>query len=75
MGIPSELRDVWVSKRNYFLIASPDEERKLLRTKICTSGNWALILSYFTTFIIITSLHASHIIGSLVLLIINLSLF
>jgi hypothetical protein len=45
MGIPSELRDVWVSKRNSFLIASPDEERKLLRTKICTNGIFILILS------------------------------
>ncbi|XP_004498454.1 early nodulin-93-like [Cicer arietinum] len=36
MGIPSEIRDVWVSKRNCFIIASPDEERKLLRSKKCT---------------------------------------
>ena len=38
MGIPSELRDAWVSKRNSFIIASPDEERKILRTKKCTNG-------------------------------------
>lgn len=45
MGIPSELRDAWVSKRNSFIIASPDEERKILRTKKCTHGNFIFILS------------------------------
>ncbi|XP_015971810.1 early nodulin-93 [Arachis duranensis] len=36
MGIPSELRDMWVSRRESFLIASPAEERKIVRTKKCT---------------------------------------
>ncbi|CAI8605688.1 unnamed protein product [Vicia faba] len=36
MGIPSEVRDAWVSNRKPFLIPSPDEERKILRTKKCT---------------------------------------
>ncbi|XP_057421419.1 early nodulin-93-like [Lotus japonicus] len=38
MGIPSELRDLWVSKtKTPFLIASPAEESKLLRSKQCTN--------------------------------------
>ncbi|TKY55946.1 Early nodulin-93 [Spatholobus suberectus] len=37
MGIPSELRDMFVSNRKGFLIASPAEDRKILRTKQCTS--------------------------------------
>ncbi|KAJ1384739.1 Early nodulin 93 ENOD93 protein [Sesbania bispinosa] len=37
MGIPTELRDMWVSRRKGFLIASPAEEEKILRTKQCTN--------------------------------------
>ncbi|XP_027332763.1 early nodulin-93-like [Abrus precatorius] len=38
MGIPSELRDMFISNnKNSFLIASPAEKRKILRTKQCTS--------------------------------------
>ncbi|KAL2330109.1 hypothetical protein Fmac_017690 [Flemingia macrophylla] len=36
MGIPSELRDMFVSNQRPFLIASPAEERKIFRTKQCT---------------------------------------
>ncbi|KAJ7965913.1 Early nodulin 93 [Quillaja saponaria] len=36
MGIPSDMRDVWVSKTRGLVIASPAEERKILRTKKCT---------------------------------------
>ncbi|XP_061373273.1 early nodulin-93-like isoform X2 [Gastrolobium bilobum] len=35
MGIPSELRDM--ANRKGFLIASPAEERKILRSKQCTN--------------------------------------
>ena len=37
MGIPSEIREILVSRRNSIFIASPDEERKILRTKQCTN--------------------------------------
>ncbi|XP_020203168.1 early nodulin-93 [Cajanus cajan] len=38
MGIPSELGDkMLVSNKRGFLIASPAEDRKILRTKQCTS--------------------------------------
>uniref|UniRef100_A0A2N9H160 Early nodulin 93 ENOD93 protein n=1 Tax=Fagus sylvatica TaxID=28930 RepID=A0A2N9H160_FAGSY len=36
MGIPSEMRDIWVKKRNSFVIASPLEDQKALNAKICT---------------------------------------
>lgn len=39
MGIPSEMRDVWVNKRNGFLIASPVEEQKILNARNCTNGS------------------------------------
>lgn len=39
MGIPSELRDMWMAKKTRsLLIASPAEEQKRLRTNQCTSG-------------------------------------
>lgn len=41
MGIPSELRDMWVAnKSKSLMIASPAEEQKVLRTNQCTSGNY-----------------------------------
>ncbi|XP_022132175.1 early nodulin-93-like [Momordica charantia] len=36
MGIPSELRDLWVNTRNALIIPSPAEERKVLNAKLCT---------------------------------------
>ncbi|KAK7822367.1 early nodulin-93 [Quercus suber] len=37
MGIPSEMRDIWVNKRNGFIIASPVEDQNALnaRRKLC----------------------------------------
>ncbi|KAK2446297.1 early nodulin-93 [Trifolium repens] len=38
MGIPSELRDMWVANKNTSLfIASPAEEQKILRSNQCTA--------------------------------------
>ncbi|KAE9586504.1 hypothetical protein Lal_00044715 [Lupinus albus] len=38
MGIPSDMRDFWVSRRKEgFLVASPSEEAKILRSKKCTN--------------------------------------
>ncbi|XP_041019250.1 early nodulin-93-like [Juglans microcarpa x Juglans regia] len=37
MGIPLEVRDVWVNKRNGFMIASPVEEQKILNARNCTN--------------------------------------
>ncbi|XP_018837560.1 early nodulin-93-like [Juglans regia] len=37
MGIPSELRDIWAKKRQSFLIASPVEDRKILKARHCTN--------------------------------------
>ncbi|OVA12469.1 Early nodulin 93 ENOD93 protein [Macleaya cordata] len=36
MGIPSEMRDVWVNKRKSLLIASPAEEQRIRNAKQCT---------------------------------------
>ncbi|KAF8388882.1 hypothetical protein HHK36_025563 [Tetracentron sinense] len=36
MGISSEMRDAWISKRKSLLIASPSEEQKILNSKRCT---------------------------------------
>ncbi|KAA0065057.1 early nodulin-93-like [Cucumis melo var. makuwa] len=36
MGIPSELRDLWVHRRDSFVIPSPAEERKIANAKRCT---------------------------------------
>jgi hypothetical protein len=45
MGIPSELRDMWVANKNTSLfIASPAEEQKILRSNQCTAGNYDYIL-------------------------------
>ncbi|KAL0557777.1 hypothetical protein IC582_006328 [Cucumis melo] len=38
MGIPSELRDLWVHRRDSFVIPSPAEERKIANAKRCTQG-------------------------------------
>jgi hypothetical protein len=39
MGIPSELRDMWVANKNRSLfIASPAEEQKILKSNQCTAG-------------------------------------
>ncbi|KAM1224485.1 hypothetical protein ACFX2G_044333 [Malus domestica] len=35
MGIPSELRDMWVNHKDALVIPSPAEEAKLLRSKKC----------------------------------------
>ncbi|XP_076934076.1 early nodulin-93-like [Bidens hawaiensis] len=35
MGIPMDMRDAWVN-RNHFMIQSPDEDLKLLRSQMCT---------------------------------------
>jgi hypothetical protein len=41
MGIPSELRDMWIANKNTsLLIASPAEEQKMLRSSQCTAGNY-----------------------------------
>ncbi|RDX57738.1 hypothetical protein CR513_62997, partial [Mucuna pruriens] len=37
MGIPSELRDLLLSNKKGVFIASPAEDRKILRSKQCTS--------------------------------------
>ncbi|KAK7384957.1 hypothetical protein VNO78_30660 [Psophocarpus tetragonolobus] len=37
MGIPSELKDMFLPHKKGVLIASPAEDRKILRTKQCTS--------------------------------------
>ncbi|KEH36097.1 putative early nodulin 93 ENOD93 protein [Medicago truncatula] len=38
MGIPSELRDMWIANKNTSLqIASPAEEQKMLRSSQCTA--------------------------------------
>ncbi|KAI4316078.1 hypothetical protein L6164_024095 [Bauhinia variegata] len=37
MGIPSEMRDLWVTHRKRFMIASPAEEQKVLRSRQCTN--------------------------------------
>ncbi|XP_059462131.1 early nodulin-93-like [Corylus avellana] len=36
MGIPSEMRDLWVKKRKGFVIASPLEDQKILNARNCT---------------------------------------
>ncbi|KAJ7958842.1 early nodulin-93-like [Quillaja saponaria] len=36
MGIPTEMRDIWMTKIKALVIASPAEERKILRSKKCT---------------------------------------
>ncbi|KAG6598764.1 early nodulin-93-like [Cucurbita maxima] len=36
MGIPSDLRDLWVERRNALVIPSPAEERKISNAKLCT---------------------------------------
>ena len=33
MGIPSEMRDMWVKKRNGFIIASPLEDQNALNAR------------------------------------------
>ena len=40
MGIPSEMRDIWVNKRNGFIIASPLDDQNALnaRRKLCNQG-------------------------------------
>jgi len=41
MGIPSELRDIWIANKNTsLLIASPAEDQKMLRSSQCTAGNY-----------------------------------
>ncbi|KAK7377473.1 hypothetical protein VNO80_02898 [Phaseolus coccineus] len=37
MGIPSELRDILLPNKKGVFVASPAEERKILRTEQCTS--------------------------------------
>jgi hypothetical protein len=39
MGIPSEMRDLWVQKRKGFVIASPVEDQKILNARNCTRGS------------------------------------
>ncbi|KAF3446719.1 hypothetical protein FNV43_RR11899 [Rhamnella rubrinervis] len=36
MGIPSEMRDIWVKHREALVIASPTEEQKVLNARHCT---------------------------------------
>ncbi|XP_015885503.1 early nodulin-93 [Ziziphus jujuba] len=36
MGIPSEMRDIWIKHREALVIASPAEEQKVLRARNCT---------------------------------------
>ncbi|KAL1532549.1 early nodulin-93-like [Salvia divinorum] len=36
MGIPSELRDLYASRQTSLLIQSPQEDAKMLRSKMCT---------------------------------------
>jgi hypothetical protein len=52
MGIPSELRDMWVANKNRSLfIASPAEEQKILRSNQCTAGNYDhFLIIYFILF-------------------------
>lgn len=75
MGIPSELRDAWVSKRNSFIIASPDEERKILRTKKCTNGilhfhsHSFLLISQVFLFNLNVNYYVSHALCWLILII------
>lgn len=38
MGIPSEMRDIWIKHREALVIASPAEEQKVLRARNCTQG-------------------------------------
>lgn len=49
MGIPSELRDMWIANKNTSLqIASPAEEQKMLRSSQCTAGNYYFFLIIFS---------------------------
>ncbi|XP_057957644.1 early nodulin-93-like [Malania oleifera] len=36
MGLPSEMRDLWRSRSNSVLIASPAEDQKILNARHCT---------------------------------------
>ncbi|KAK9131080.1 hypothetical protein Sjap_011567 [Stephania japonica] len=36
MGIPSEIRDAWISTRKSPLISSPSEEQRILNARQCT---------------------------------------
>lgn len=46
MGIPSEMRDMWVNRGKGLLIPSPAEEQKRLRSAKCTQGLFSLITDY-----------------------------
>ncbi|PKI67187.1 hypothetical protein CRG98_012436 [Punica granatum] len=36
MGIPSEMRDYWVNRRDSFVIPAPTEEQRTLNARNCT---------------------------------------
>lgn len=45
MGIPSEMRDIWVKHREAGLvIASPTEEQKVRNARNCTQGLFRLLI-------------------------------
>lgn len=62
MGIPSEMRDIWVKKRNSFVIASPLEDQKALNAKICTQGSLFIPTLFF--FKLINLMHRLAIFGA-----------
>ena len=65
MGIPSEMRDMWVKKRNGFIIASPLEDQNALnaRRKLYDQGI-KVSFNLFFFFLIINLMHCLAIFGA-----------